>query len=146
MTEDNALGAELVRRGGGGGNETGAVAAAAAAERDARRIRSLAAATIGFWLLAALLIPAVLMPLWAKLKGHAGDPRVTPEVALESLAIVATYIAVVSTVASLLAASCTVWLVLTVRRSTLRQISSGLAQISEQLAAMRSGEKGTGRG
>ena len=39
--------------------------------RERRRIRQLAAVTIGFWLLAALLIPSVYLPIGAKLKHYA---------------------------------------------------------------------------
>ena len=40
------------------------------------------------------------------------------------------------TLTSLLAAISTVWLVLTVRRITLRQVQDGLADISRQLKAL----------
>src|SRR6266542_2573205 len=79
--------------------------------RDRRRIRSLAAAMIGLWLLAALLIPAVLLPMWAKVKHHEqnyswGGPERKPADELTGfetfkvLAIVSTFIAAVSTSAS----------------------------------------------
>ena len=38
--------------------------------RERRRIRSLAVVTIGFWVLAALLIPSVYLPVGAKLKHY----------------------------------------------------------------------------
>ena len=116
--------------------------------RDRRKIRSLSAAMIGSWLLAALLIPSVLLPMWAKLKHHSetytwvdGQRKPTDQLtgmeAMASLAIVSTFIAAVSTAASLVATICTVWLVLTVRRSTLRQITVALADLSDQLRQLQ---------
>ena len=40
-------------------------------KRERRRIRMLAALTIGLWLIAALLIPSVYLPLGAKMKQYA---------------------------------------------------------------------------
>jgi hypothetical protein len=159
----NPLGSELTRLADDGG------AAALAGEvlrRDRARIRNLAGVVIGLWLLAALLIPAVLLPMWAKIKENAAEqqhaklneqeareqyaathaaaaarPHGTRELtgfeAFEGLAMVSTFIATVTTLASLLGAIATVWLVLSVRRSTLRQISVGLAQVSEQLRQLQ---------
>ena len=112
--------------------------------RDRRRIRTLSSLMIGAWLLAALLIPSVLLPMWAKIKHHSqtytwidgqrkSTDQLPPMEAMQGLAIVSTFIAAVSTSASLLATICTVWLVLTVRRSTLRQITVGLTDLSDQL-------------
>src|SRR5437016_1879580 len=39
--------------------------------RERRRIRSLGVVTIGFWVLAALLIPSVYLPMGAKLREFA---------------------------------------------------------------------------
>jgi uncharacterized membrane protein len=55
---------------------------------------------------------------------------------MNHVAVVSGFILAVMTLASLLAAISTVWLVLTVRRVTLEQVSMGLAQISEQLKRM----------
>ena len=134
----NDLASELLKRAAEGrGDDASAQAAEYVIRKDRRRIRALASATIGFWLLAALLIPSVLLPMWAKLKHHHSDSTITPEIAFEGLAIVSTFIAAVSTTASLLAAICTVWLVLTVRRSTLNQINIALAGITEQLKRLK---------
>jgi hypothetical protein len=133
---ENDLSAELLKRAaeqGGGGDDASAQITNYVIRQDRRRIRILSGVIIGAWLLAALLIPAVLLPMWAKLKGHAGTTSITPEGAMQGLAIVSTFIATVSTLASLLAAVSTVWLVLTVRRSTLNQINIGLAGVTAQL-------------
>ena len=58
---------------------------------------------------------------------------------LMELWIVAFIVVGISTVAALLAAICTIWLVLTVRRVTLAQITENLAGISEQLARLQQG-------
>src|SRR5439155_22856223 len=51
--------------------------------RDRRRIRSWAAATVGLWLLAGLLIPSVYLPLGGKLKQFAQTlPPTPPDAAL----------------------------------------------------------------
>ena len=136
---ENDLSAELLKRaaeqggGGGGGGDASAQITSYVIRKDRRRIRILSGVIIGSWLLAALLIPSVLLPMWAKLKGHAGDASITPEGAMQGLAIVSTFIATVSTLASLLAAIATVWLVLTVRRATLNQVNIGLAGVTAQL-------------
>src|SRR5205809_1263160 len=125
------LGPELVRR----GDESSALPTAQAAKalrRQQRRIRALMALTIGLWLLAAVLIPGVLLPLGAKIK-HFPDLLTTP-VTAEQLAdvlhrvllamwAIAAITWAISTLAALLAAICTIWLVLAVRRVTLAQIS-----------------------
>jgi len=130
----NDLAAELLKRAAEhGGDDASAQVASYVIGKDRRRIRALSGVIIGLWLLAALLIPSVLLPMWAKLKGHAHDGRITPETAMEGLAAVTTAIAVVSTLASMFAAMATVWLVLTVRRSTLNQINIALAGVTEQL-------------
>jgi hypothetical protein len=53
--------------------------------------------------------------------------------ALMYIAGVSGIILAITTVASLLAAISTVWLVLTVRRVTLEQLTLGLTQIAEEL-------------
>jgi hypothetical protein len=125
--------------------------AARALKRNRRRIRSLAALTIGLWAITFLLVPSMWMPFAAMmnqnaLKLQAPDGHVLPvsnETLAKVLHDVTMYVAVISgyilglmTIASLLAAISTVWLVLTVRRVTLEQVATGMAQISEQLAAM----------
>ena len=112
-----------------------------------------AALTIGLWLLASFMTLGLLLPMWAKAKANMKEysshpsaqdfslpPLARVSVPYDSflaLAIASTAIAAVSTSASLLAAISTVWLVLSVRRSTLQQISAGLAEISEQLRQMQ---------
>jgi hypothetical protein len=97
------------------------------------------------------LVPSLWMPFAAKMKHNALE-LVTPEgqvlpVTNESLAknlsdlmvhvsVVSGFILGIMTLASLFAAISTVWLVLTVRRITLEQLASGLAQISEQIALL----------
>ena len=91
-----------------------------------------------FWIgitlgsLALLLLQHLTGGAWGGPERKATD-QLTAFEAFKALAIVSTFIAAVSTMASLLGAIATVWLVMTVRRSTLQQISAGLAQISEQL-------------
>jgi hypothetical protein len=126
-----------------------ATLAAQALDRNRRRIRRLATLTILLWILDILLIPSVMMPLAAKFHHLAevaagkvdGQPTpVTVETLakivhdiLDNIIMVSTAVVTMMLLASLLAAICTVRLVLTVRRVTLEQMSAGLAQISEQL-------------
>ncbi|HEY7120182.1 MAG TPA: hypothetical protein VH475_26580 [Tepidisphaeraceae bacterium] len=125
--------------------------AARALARNRRRIRTLATLTIGLWTIAFLMVPSLWMPFAAKMKHDAhllvGDDGKVIPTNMETLArllhdlmnhvaVVSGFILAVMTLASLLAAISTVWLVLTVRRVTLEQVSMGLAQISEQLKRM----------
>jgi hypothetical protein len=127
--------------------------ASAALKRNRRRIRSLAALTIGLWAITFLLVPSLWMPFAAKMKQQAiiltgmtnGQPapvtldtvaRVVRD-ALLHIAAVSGIILGMITIASLLAAISTVWLILTARRLTLEQMSTGLAQISEQLRQLQ---------
>lgn len=146
MCPPDELGNALINLGDGPSNTQRL--AAEILRRDRGRIRTLSALMIGSWLLAALLIPSVLLPMWAKIKHHSQDSawggperkpadQLTGFEAFKGLAIVSTFIATVSTTASLLATIATVWLVLTVRRSTLQQISTGLAQLSDQLRQLQ---------
>ena len=122
--------------------------------RERRRVRFLAAATIALWALAALTVPAFFFPLRAQVLWQADaleqsatnrEFRVDAySVALDVVslargAIFATsWLLTILTATSLLAAACTVALILSVRRITLRQLSEGLAQISEQLRSLQS--------
>jgi hypothetical protein len=123
-------------------------------DRERRRMRIAAALVIGLWLFATFILLTVLLPMWAKvnflqqlenksaapttmLAPVGGAPHLTANQILRALATISTAISVVVTLASLLAAIATVWLVFTVRRITLRQISVALAQISEQLRQMQ---------
>ena len=127
--------------------------AAKALSKNRGRIRLLAALTILLWVLDFLMIPAIWLPFVAQMKERAlrlidtnGQViPVTTEELTRTLADLMIHVSMVSgailcvmTLASLLAAICTVWLVLTVRRVTLEQLSAGLAQISEQLRRLES--------
>jgi hypothetical protein len=122
------------------------------ARRDRRRIRLLASATIALWVLAILFVPAVFLPLAAKIKYHLivlGELASTTHPALadvrrDSIPRLVEMILVVTAImigamllTSLLASICTVALALTIRRVTLRQVTASLAQISEQLRQLR---------
>ena len=153
--------------------------AAEIVRRDRRRIRALAALTIGLWLLAGLLIPSVYLPLGGKLrefgkvmdaanpgardavltdgaKWSTSRPTPTAEDIPQRLAqveqqtwvvsqivmhewLVGAIILTLALLAAMLASVSTVALSLTIRRSTLRQVSANLAEISEQLRQLRSG-------
>ena len=139
-----------------------AALAAQALARNRRRIRRLAALTIGLWIIAFLMVPALWMPFAKKVKHEmlilsgtidpSGAPASAPadletvrkvvHQTLFMVAMVSGWILAVMTLASLLAAISTVWLVLTVRRVTLEQVSLGLAQISEQLQRLGGGTAG----
>jgi hypothetical protein len=118
-------------------------------QRDRRQIRTLIGLTVGLWILAALMIPgfyfpmaAMVLPKFEQMEKHAVEKR--PELDAHMVAWhvavsvkAASYAMVgfltVFTLTSLLAAICTIMLVLTVRRVTLRQMSEQLAEISNQL-------------
>lgn len=117
--------------------------------RDRRRIRLLAFTTIALWVLAILFIPAVFLPLAAKVKYHLVEAAnasnsTTQSLVSDTIPKLTEAILVVSAImigamllTSLLASICTVALALTIRRITLRQVTASLAQISEQLASLR---------
>jgi hypothetical protein len=122
--------------------------AATVLKKNRRRIRMLSALTIGLWIMTFLLVPSLWMPFAAKMNEQTKlllTPNrqplpVTTETLTRILGEVTVHVSMVSgyilgiiTLASLLAAISTVWLVLTVRRVTLEQLSAGLALISEQL-------------
>jgi hypothetical protein len=146
-------------------------------KRDRRRIRSIAALSIGLWVLAALLIPSVYLPLGAKMKQYArhaladnpvaagrmlsdeeierAPMPVPPDQVATTLArvqhqhwilaqlvfhqwIVGAVIMAMALAAGVLASASTVWLALAIRRTTMRQVSASLAEISEQLRQLKS--------
>lgn len=123
--------------------------AASVVEREDRRIRRLVGLTIGLWVLACLVIPGFYLPLRAAvlpkfqlMEKHAQekDPHIDAHLvawhvatAVQAAAIATLGFLIVFTTVSLLAAICTIQLVLTVRRVTLRQVREGLADISQQL-------------
>jgi hypothetical protein len=148
MIMSNEFGSELTKLGLPATTDAAALAAQAL-QRSRRRIRQLATLTILLWIFDIVLIPSVMLPLAAKFKQLAqvaagnvdGQPTpVTVETLakiihdiLQNIIMVSTAVITMMTLASLLAAICTVWLVLTVRRVTLEQMSAALAQISDQL-------------
>jgi hypothetical protein len=123
-------------------------------QRQRRRIRNLSVVIIGFWLIALLLITTMLLPMWGKAKqlgllerpdrtttapvASPGSPsHVSNAQIFQAVATVSTFIAIITTLAALLSAIATVWLVSTVRRTTLHQISAALAEISAQLKQLQ---------
>ena len=132
------------------GNIDAATLAVRALQHNRRRIRLLAALTIGLWIITFLVVPGFWLPFAAKLKeqsnllqnpsGGQVSSQILAQVIQESLLhiwAVSGAILGVTTIASLLAAISTVWLVLTVRRVTLEQLSLGLSQIAEELRRLR---------
>ena len=125
-----------------------------AVSRERRRIRFLAVGTIVLWVLTALLIPTIWMPMAGKIVTEAAvllpernpSPVTAPQVAqvVVRMANVGTtasgIMLLIALLAELLAAVLTVTLVLTIRRVTLRQVSDSLAEISEQLRQIQRGQ------
>jgi len=125
--------------------------AAAVIRREARRERTLAVLSVALWIIAAFLIAGVVLPLLAKMK-HAGQllthppdgQPVTAQQIAETLAEVlpgaagvAAIILGMALMVGMLASICSVALALTIRRTTLRQVNEGLAQLSAQLRDMK---------
>ena len=120
--------------------------------RDRARMRNLAVLTVGLWIIAGLLIPSIFLPLAAKVvKTHdelnqaasAGKPLTAADVLavtgpLLQYTIKVTLISFFMAIAAAIFASLTsIALALTIRRSTLRQVSANLAEISEQLRQLK---------
>ena len=132
-------------------------AAALAAEifrRDRARMRNLAILTIALWLLAALLIPSIFLPLAAQVvKTHdelnqaagAGKALTAADVLAVTGPLLQYTIKVtlasffMAITAAILASITSIALALTIRRATLRQVSANLAEISEQLRQLKAG-------
>lgn len=145
-------------------------------KRDRRWIRTLAVLTVALWIIAALLIPSVYLPLGAKMKQYAhlvlaNNPTAAGRILSESemerapipvppdqlaptvarmqheqwiLAqlvihqwIIGAIIMGLALTAGVLASACSVALAMTIRRTTLRQVSANLAEISEQLRQLK---------
>jgi hypothetical protein len=118
-------------------------------ERDRRRVRLLAGVTIGVWLLALVLVLLVLVslgllfPLQARLKQEkaAGKmPAAEVERLQEETEIgfkMQTVLTALSVGVLAVAAFCTVLLIASSRRATLRQVNANLLEISEQLKQLR---------
>jgi hypothetical protein len=129
--------------------------AALAAEifrRDRARVRNLAIMTIALWIVAGLLIPAVFLPLAAKVvkdfdalnqAAASGQALTVTDVVGATGSLLKYTIKVtlasffMAILAAILASSTSIALALTIRRSTLRQVSANLAEISEQLRKLR---------
>ena len=118
-------------------------------QRDRRRIRLLAGISIALWVAALFVIPGLYMPLWAKVREQIGSLNQTPALTAKDIAdrisplaemamIVGGVMIGLTLLTEVLAAISTVALVLTIRRVTLRQVTAGLAEVSEQLRQLRS--------
>jgi hypothetical protein len=120
--------------------------------RDRRRVRLLATLTVLLWVAAGALIPAVFLPLAAEVvktldtleKASAAAPGVSAADIVAAIGPLLKYTIKVTLVsfsfaiiAAVLASITTIALALSIRRSTLRQVSANLAAISEQLRALK---------
>jgi heme exporter protein D len=112
-------------------------------ERDRRRIRLLAGLATLFWILTAAgivcLCPFYVLIVAPRLRAYeAGRAQLAND--WNDWAMVgdwAAYWILACIISLLLAAICTVLLILLSRRATLRQINANLVEISEQLKQMR---------
>ena len=120
--------------------------------RDRTRVRVLATLTVLLWVVAGALIPAIFLPLGAEAfktidgldrRVATGEPLAAADL-LGTLGPVMKYtlkVTLISFFMAILAAIgasiTTIALALTIRRSTLRQVSANLATISEQLRQIR---------
>ncbi len=112
-------------------------------ERDRRRVRLLAGLATLFWILTAAgivcLCPFYVIVVAPRLRAYqAGRAQLAND--WNDWALVgdwAAYWILGCIISLLLAAICTVLLILLSRRATLRQINAGLAEISEQLKQLR---------
>jgi hypothetical protein len=147
-------------------NNDAARTAEAVLRRGHKHIRRLVVITVGLWILAALLIPSVYLPLGAKLKEHSEiieepTPLAAPLSAQQmgdALVeiqhrqwivgqlvfhewIIGAIILGLALAAGILASISTVALALTIRRVTMERVSASLAEISDQLRLLR-GQQG----
>jgi hypothetical protein len=117
-------------------------------ERDRRRIRFLAVLTTFFWSLTAvgvvLLCPFYVMMVAPRLRAYqAGRAQLANDWNDWATVVdAAAYWSLACTASLLLAAICTVLLILASRRATLRQINASLVEISEQLKQLRQAPPG----
>jgi hypothetical protein len=112
-------------------------------ERDRRRIRALAALATLFWVLTTAgfvcLCPFYVMVVAPRLRAYQGG-RANLQNDWNDWATVGDWAAglvLACVICLLLAAVCTVLLILLSRRATLRQINASLMEISEQLKQLR---------
>jgi ABC-type Fe3+ transport system permease subunit len=110
--------------------------------RDRRRVRLLAAITTFFWVLSAgsvgWLIAFYFLHIAPRLRAY-GAGRAKLQNDWDAWARVGDWAAnsvLGCLIALVLAAVCTVMLILLTRRATLRQINAGLAEIAERLKAL----------
>ena len=121
-------------------------------QRDRRRIRWLTGLATLFWVLTAVgilcLCPFYLMFIAPRLRAYqAGRAQLANDWdAWATVGDWAAYWILACIIAFLLAALCTVLLVLLSRRATLRQINASLLEISEQLKQLRTMPLGESRG
>jgi hypothetical protein len=147
-------------------NNDAARTAEAVLRRGHKHIRRLVVITVGLWILAALLIPSVYLPLGAKLKEHSEIIKEPTPLAAPLSAqqmgdalveiqhrqwivgqlvfhewIIGAIILGLALAAGILASISTVALALTIRRVTMERVSASLAEISDQLRLLR-GQQG----
>ncbi len=113
-------------------------------DRDRRRLRRLSVLTIVLWVVTAVgvlkVCPFYLLMIAPRLRAY-GAGRADLANDWNAWATVgewAAYWILACTISCLLAALCTVALVVLSRRATLRQINAALVEISEQLRQLRS--------
>jgi hypothetical protein len=149
------------------GNDDAARTAEAVLRRGHKHIRRLVVITIGLWIVAALLIPAVYLPLGAKLKQYSeiikepappaapltaqqmGDALteiqhqqwIVGQLVLHEW-IIGAIILGLALAAGILASISTVALALTIRRVTMQRVSASLSEISDQLRLLREQPRG----
>jgi hypothetical protein len=116
-------------------------------KRDRRRVWWLTAASIGLWGFATVLVLIVmvvlglLLPMKAELRHHANRHTAEEQAQMErtvdegmSMMLVLTAFSGVISCSAIL---CTLLLILSSRRATLRQVNASLLEISEQLRRLR---------
>jgi hypothetical protein len=123
--------------------------------RDRRRIWSLGIVCVVAWMFVVLLPWATVLPMLAKIARHQAEisggaaPAAAESTSQTTLMVriikegtIATFLLCIASM--LVAAICTVMLVIFSRRATLRQVNARLAQISAQLKTMAASGKTPG--
>jgi hypothetical protein len=139
--EKQGLSYAILKQDAAGGGAAGGGVIEALAARDRRRVRLLTALTVLLWLAAVLLVVTMIVMynlfVIPKLKHEAQDAgqRVWSLISYvigggAALIGVAVIILAMATMTSLM-------LLFTSRRATLRQVQTGLAEVSEQLRQIR---------
>lgn len=118
-------------------------------ERDRQRVRFLTWLSVGVWVLASVLVwiglvnYGLVFPAQAKLVHDIEDGTLTPAQRDEAQRLIlisfqkGTLVIAFSVAVMAVAALCTVFLILTSRRATVRQLNAGLAEIAAQLRQLR---------